>query len=442
MLRQLINLASRLIPLWCLTSVVSAQTVAAQPAGAAPTAKAAPTSGMPQDIAQKLYDLGFPATGENIAVGLAQWRVRKGRKTIGTLSAEEATEIQREPLPTTFGAFLGSPFAGYGLSSRRSTRYEATAAALEECRRRVGSTCVGGQEIVFTGRRCLALAGYQDQIGADGKSYTAYAPSVGDSADVAAANAVRNCATDGDGKTYCRVLFVQCADGPRLDGPRADEQLPEAASAARAFSAPAPAPVDEPPPMIEIATKLYLLGYPVSGRATDDPTAAISQWRFRSTGKPSREPLTAAEIQSIMSTPHPTRYGAFAGTTFSGFGLITQTTSRAHAESEAMARCLQGTGVRGTDDMRGKDCERAPPMVVAGARCLAYAGFHGALKNDGKLHTLSATGLSDDLEGAIDVAMQRCGQDPENKPLCAPLVAICADGRQIDRVNALPPVQR
>jgi hypothetical protein len=416
-----------ILVLGLLPLAASAQTPSARPAISAPKAPAKAAALSPE-ITKKLFDLGYPAVGENADLGVSQWRSRSGRKTIGALSQEEAVAIQAEAMPTAFGAYLGDPFRGYGFSIRQKSRAEAAAMALDECRKSGGPSCEPGKQIVFTGQRCIALAGYRDQVGADGKTYTAFSPFVGDTADIASATAVRNCASDPDGKAHCKPLLVHCADGSTSKAALTNAPAVPAPPAATPAVPPPPAPPT--PSIAEIASKLFILGFPVSGKVTDDPIAAISQWRFRATGKPSREPLTREEIQSIMLAPRPTAYGAFAGATFSGFGLASQSASRGDAETEALTRCQQA---------KGPDCEKTAPMVVAGTRCIAYAGYTGALKADGKMHTLSASGLADDPTAATQTAMSRCAQDPDNAPHCKPLVAVCADGRQMLDVSVVPP---
>lgn len=404
---------------------------------------------VPAEIAKKLHELGYPAVGDNADLGVAQWRSRTGRKTIGALNAEEMAAIRAEATPTAFGAYLGHPFYGYGFAVRQTSRAAAAALALEECRKTDGRSCEAGRQVIFAGTRCVGVAGYQDEVGADGKTYTAFAIYVGESAETATATAMRNCATDADGQKYCKPLFVRCADG----GPQKPQPEPAAApppnappaptpppAPAPAVATPAPVQPPEPPPapapprpnMAEIAQKLFILGFPVSGTATTNPVAAISQWRFRTAGKPGSDPLTPEEIEAIMSAPRPAEYGAFAGTPYSGFGLATQLASREQAEAEAITRCHQA---------KGAECEKAPPMVVSSARCIGYAGFVNELKADGRRHTLSAIGLADDPQAAMRIAMRGCSQDGDNAPLCKPQVGVCADGRAFATAATRPMAQ-
>ncbi len=408
-----------------------------------PTPPAKGTAVSPE-IAKKLYDIGYPAVGENVDLAVAQWRSRAGSKTIGALNATEVAAILAAPTPTDFGAYVGHPFTGYGISIQQKTRVQAAALALLDCRKTGGPACEVGKQLVFTGQRCVGISGYKDQLGADGQNYSAFSAYVAETAEAATAIATRNCATDADGQKYCKPLFAHCADGSNATAeasrpaqPPAAPLGPVTAPPAPQTSAPAPAPTiptptaqpapTQPTPSLaapslaEIANRLFILGFPVSGKATDEPMTAVSQWRFRASGKPSRAPLTAVEIAAIMATPRPTVYGAFAGTTYSGFGIASQVASRELAETEAVMRCQQA---------KGPDCEKTRPMVMTGTRCISYAGYSGALKADGKTHTLSASGIADDPAAATRTAMARCSEQPDNAPICKPLFVLCADGRQ------------
>lgn len=413
------------LALWPLTAVAQgpAKTQPKTPAKA---------QAMTPEIAKRLYDLGYPAVGDNADLGVAQWRSRSGRKTIGPLTQDEAAAVGREPMPPAFGAYLGDPFKGYGVAVRQTSRTAATAMAVEDCKKNGGPSCDPGRAIVFTGQRCLALAGYKDEVGADGKLYTAFSAFVGDTAQDAKTIAVRNCASDPDGQKHCKPLFAHCADGSTSGAPAAPPVTPLAASV------PPPSALPAAPSAAEIARKLHSLGYPVSGKVSDNPTVGLSQWRFRTTGKASRDPITPEEAQAIMTASIPASYGAIAGTAYSGYGLSTQSTSRDAAEADALARCQQA---------KGTDCDKSLPMVIADTRCLAFAGFTGVLKADGKKHTLSASGFADEPDAAVQAALSRCAQEPENAPHCQPLVTLCADGRQATRTAAqtqpaaVPPAQ-
>ena len=83
------QMAVLILGLGLLPLVASAQTPSTRPAK-----QPAKAAALTPEITKKLFELGYPAVGENVDLGVSQWRSRSGRKTIGPLNQEEIAAIQ------------------------------------------------------------------------------------------------------------------------------------------------------------------------------------------------------------------------------------------------------------------------------------------------------------------------------------------------------------